>query len=228
MSLNLMAVSFDVHDPATTSRFWSGLLNREQIVRTGDVLLPGSETQVGLRFVEAASRQAGQRLHLHVTSSTAEEQERLVQSVLRLGGSRRGGGPLPIGRDIYLNDPDGYDFCAIEPGNAYLADCGPLGEVTCDGTRRVGLFWHEALEWPLVWDEGDQTAIQSPHGGTKIAWDAGAHETEESRQRFELTAVDLAAETSRLISLGATLISNDTGTVVLADPDGVRFTLSNA
>ena len=37
-------------------------------------------------------------------------------------------------------------------------------------TREVGLFWSEALGWPLVWDQNEQTAIQSPHGGTKVAW----------------------------------------------------------
>src|SRR4051812_32055635 len=39
----------------------------------------------------------------------------------------------------------------------------------CDGTRQVGLFWSEALGWPLVWDQNQETAIQSPHGDTKIA-----------------------------------------------------------
>lgn len=32
------------------------------------------------------------------------------------------------------------------------------------------MFWSEALGWPLVWDQDEETAIQSPHGGTKVAW----------------------------------------------------------
>jgi hypothetical protein len=58
----------------------------------------------------------------------------------------------------------------IEPGNGYLAGCGFLGELACDGSRDVGLFWREALGWPLVWDQDQETAIQSPLGGTKVAW----------------------------------------------------------
>ena len=28
------------------------------------------------------------------------------------------------------------------------------------------------MGWPLVWDQDEETAIQSPLGGTKIAWGA--------------------------------------------------------
>ena len=39
-----------------------------------------------------------------------------------------------------LADPEGNEFCVIEPGNSFLAGCGFLGELACDGTRQVGLF----------------------------------------------------------------------------------------
>jgi nucleotide-binding universal stress UspA family protein len=65
--------------------------------------------------------------------------------------------------------PGGDEFCVIEPGEGWLAGCGFLGEVTCDGTPAVGRFWRDALGWPLVWDRGQQTAVQSPMGGTKIS-----------------------------------------------------------
>lgn len=52
-------------------------------------------------------------------------------------------------------------------GNNFLAGTGYLGEVTCDGTRDVGRFWRDALIWPLVWDENEETAVQSPLGGTR-------------------------------------------------------------
>lgn len=57
----------------------------------------------------------------------------------------------------------GNEFCVIEPGNAFLAGCGFLGEVACDGSREVGLFWSDVLGWPPVWDQDQETAIQSPH-----------------------------------------------------------------
>ena len=68
-----------------------------------------------------------------------------------------------------LAGPEGNECCVIEAGNRYLAGCGPLGELACDGTRAVGLFWSAALGWPLVWDQDEETVVPSPAGGTKVA-----------------------------------------------------------
>ena len=124
-----------------------------------------------------------------------------------------------------LADPGGNAFCVIEPGNSFLADCGRLGEVACDGSRDVGLFWHAALEWPLVWDQDQETAVQSALGGTKIAWGGPPLETKlgRNRQRFDLAAASLEAEVARLVSLGATRVGDRHGGVELADPDGNEF-----
>ena len=49
--------------------------------------MPGDETQVGLRFVTSDTDQVGpRRLHLHLTSSSLEDQQRTVETALRLGG----------------------------------------------------------------------------------------------------------------------------------------------
>ena len=116
----------------------------------------------------------------------------------------------------------------IEAGNAYLAGCGFLGEVACDGTREVGLFWSEALGWPLVWDQDQETAIQSPHGGTKVAWGGPpvAPLVQRNRQRFDLVLAggDPEGEVERLVRLGATRLDGAVaGSTVLADPDGNEF-----
>ncbi len=81
-----------------------------------------------------------------------------------------------------LADPEGNEFCVIEPGNNFLADCGFIGALACDGSQEVGYFWSEALGWPLVWDQDQETAIRSPHGGPKITWGGpprGAEDREE-------------------------------------------------
>jgi predicted enzyme related to lactoylglutathione lyase len=98
-----------------------------------------------------------------------------------------------------------------------------------DDTRAVGVFWAEALGWPLVWDENEETAVQSPHGGTKVAGGGPpvAPLTVPARQWFELLPEDDPdAEVERLVSLGARPVSEgDDGPVVLADPDGNEFRL---
>ena len=69
----------------------------------------------------------------------------------------------------------------LEPFRLVGAAAAPLAlligmllnqQVTFDAAapRRLGAFWAEVLDWPLVWDENDETAIQSPHGGPKITW----------------------------------------------------------
>lgn len=152
VSLRFVAVSFGVPDPEALGNFWAGVLGREVVDEVNGVLLSGNETQVGLSFVSAAPQKTGRnRLHLHLTSASTEDQRRTVETALRLGGRRFGTKPLPYGRhDVFLADPGGNEFCVIEPGNSYLAGCGYLGEFTCDGTREVGLFWSDALGWPIV------------------------------------------------------------------------------
>jgi hypothetical protein len=81
-----------------------------------------------------------------------------------------------------------------------------------------------------VWDQEQETAIQSRKGGTKVAW-GGPPLTPHlgrRRQRFDLIPADadLRSETDRLVALGATwLCATGDGDVELADPDGNEFLL---
>ena len=226
MPLRLVAVSFDAHDPAGLAVFWADLLGRAIIEEASGALLPGDDMQVGLRFVASATEKAGQnRLHLHLTSSTLEDQRHTVETALRLGGRHLDVGQLPEEDHIVLADPGGNEFCVIEPGNNFLAGCGFLGEVSCDGTRNVGLFWRDALGWPLVWDQDEETAVQSPRGGTKVSWGGPPVATKHgrNRQRLDVAALDVAVEVKRLVALGATELGACDEGVELTDRDGNEF-----
>ena len=205
--MQLVAVTFDVVEPALAATFWAGLLGRDVAVETGGArLVPGDETQVGLRFVAVATEPPGpHRVHLHVTSSSPGDQRDTVTRAIALGGRPIDVGQRPDEGHIVLADPCGVELCVIEPGNTYLAGTGLLGEVACDGTRAVGLFWRDALEWPLVWDRDEETAVQSPHGGTKLAWGGPpiAPKIARNRARFDLAAADPRGEAARLVALGA-------------------------
>ncbi|MBZ2197491.1 VOC family protein [Occultella gossypii] len=231
MTLRLLAVTFDAHDPAGVAEFWAGMLGRAVVDDARGRLLPGSETQVGLRFARSGAAKSGpNRIHLHLTSATPADQQDTVAAAVDRGAAHIDVGQLPEEGHIVLADTGGNEFCVIEAGNQFLAGCGFLGEVACDGTREVGLFWAEALGWPLVWDRDQETAVQSPHGGTKVAWGGPplAPRPWHDRQRFDLVAEgDLATEVDRLVSMGARRAGlGDDGSVALADPDGTVFSLS--
>jgi catechol 2,3-dioxygenase-like lactoylglutathione lyase family enzyme len=229
MAVRLEAVTFDVADVSEVAAFWAELLGRDVVAEPRGALVPGDGTQVGLRFAASDTEQLGRpRLHLHLTSTSPEDQHRIVDTVLRLGGRHLVVGQDPDADYVVMADPGGNELCVIDPDNRFLAGTGPLGEVTCDGTRAVGLFWCDALGWPLGWDEAEETSIQSPLGGTKLSWGGPpvAPRHGRNRQRFDLVSTDPAYDVERLLSLGATRRVDlaDDG-VELADPDGNEFTL---
>jgi hypothetical protein len=230
VTVELVAVTYDAQDPVRVAEFWGALLDRE--VRTDDrvALLSGGDAQVGLRFVRASSRKDGpDRVHLHLTSTAPGDQQRTVEEALRLGARHLDVGQSPDEGHVVLADPEGNELCVIEEGNAFLEGCGPLGELACDGTREVGVFWHHALGWPLVWDQDGETSVQSPRGGTKVSWGGPpvAPKRGRNRQRLHLTATDLDADVARLVALGATDVGRHDGGAELLDPDGNEFTVTD-
>ena len=123
-----------------------------------------------------------------MTSESFEHMRETVRRALDLGARHIDVGQRPEEGHVVLADPEGNEFCVIEPGNNFLAECGFIGALSSDGSQEVGYFWSEALGWPLVWDQDQETAIQSPGGGTKIAWGGPpvAPRTGKNRLHFDL------------------------------------------
>jgi hypothetical protein len=195
-------------------------------------LLPSDDTGLRLEFFPTQDTKTGpNQMHFHLTSTSLEDQQRTVARSLGLGARHIDVGQRPEEGHVVLADPEGNEFCVIEPGNKFLAGCGFLGELACDGSREVGHFWSQALGWPLVWDQDEETAIQSPGGGTKIAWGGPppAPKTGKNRLHFDLAPPadgDQQEEVERLVSLGATRVDigqGDVTWVVMADPGGHEF-----
>jgi len=234
MPCQLFALGFDADQPLRLAQFWSGLLGWEMTDDSNDgiVLLPNDDTGFRFRFLPNQQSERGQdQMHFHLTSTSLEDQQHTVAKALELGAQHIDVGQLPEEGHVVLADPEGYEFCVIEPGNNFLADCGFLGELACDGSQGVGYFWSAALGWPLVWDQNQETSIRSPHGGPKVSWGGPpvAPKTGKNRLHFDVAPPldgDQQAEVDRLISLGATRVDIGQGEaswVVLADPDGNEF-----
>lgn len=233
-ALELTAIRIDAVDPHALARFWAGLLGWEVQGSPGDDVVTAAPTgcAIALRFVRTDVPKAGRnRMHLDLTSLSDVDQERMAHLTGTLGG-----GPYDVGQTgeeshVVLADPEGNEFCVIEPGNSFLAGTGPIGALNCEGNRVTGVFWSEALGWPLVWDQDEETAIQSPKGGSKLTWSGPPLMAKPSegrnRWRFELRASE-AGEADRLVALGAKVVDatpDATGAILLADPDDNEFHL---
>ncbi|MFD6415209.1 VOC family protein [Streptomyces sp. NPDC060194] len=235
MTTTLDALCFDAKDPERIAEFWGAFLGWERSAdpRDGIAIVPSGGTGFQLRFVACASEKTGQNAaHFDLTSTSEEGQKATVERALELGARHVDVGQLPEEGHVVLADPEGNEFCVIEPGNAFLAGTGFIGALAGDGSRAVGHFWSQALDWPLVWDENEETAIQAPYGGTKLTWGGPPllPGTGHMRVSYDLAPPaggDQAAEIERLLALGARRIDGGgpdaSGRVVLTDPDGREF-----
>ena len=131
-----------------------------------------------------------------------------------------------------LADPEGNEFCVIEPGNNFLADCGFIGALA--ERRFAGRSGTSgARRWAGRWSgtrtrrprSAHRTAVRRSRGAVRPC----APKTGKNRLHFDLAPPadgDQQAEVDRLVSLGATRIDigqGEVGWVVLADPDGNEF-----
>jgi hypothetical protein len=234
MTCHLDALCFDAGDPLRLARFWAGLLGWEPAddLQHGVTLLPNDDTGFRLRFLPTQEQKVDQnQMHFDLTSTSPEDQVQTVARALALGARHIDVGQRPEQPHVVLADPEGNEFCVIEPGNAFLADCGFVGALAGDGSPAVGYFWSAALGWPLVWDQDQETAIRSPRGGPKITWGGPPPKPRTGKYRLHLDVApapdgDQRAEVDRLISLGATRVDigqGDVSWVVMADPDGHEF-----
>lgn len=241
-ALHFHALCLDANDPPRLAAFWAGLLGREPAddPHDGVVVLPGDDSGFRLRFPATRERRAGRnRMHFDLTSTSLDDQREVVARALALGGRHIDVGQRPEEGHVVLADPEGNEFCVIEPGNAFLAGCGFVGALACDGSQEVGYFWSRALGWPLVWDQDEETAIRSPRGGPKFTWGGPPlmPKTGRNRLSFDLAPPahgDQEAEVDRLVALGATRDAtggdatgrDEAGRVAMLDPDGNEFRVS--
>ena len=231
----LVSLTLDANDPLRLAIFWAEALRWDVDESTpGEIgLLPTDDTRLQITFEPVAERKTGQnRIHLDLTTESIDEQHETVARLIDLGARHIDIGQGPDETHVVLADPEGNELCILAPYNNFLAGCRRLGAINCDGTRKVGYFWSEALGWPLVWDQDEETAIRAPDGtGPLITWSGPPLIPKFGKNRLHLDIAppphgDLRAEVDRLVSLGATRVDigqGDVPWVVMADPDDNEF-----
>jgi predicted enzyme related to lactoylglutathione lyase len=234
MTVRLVALCIDARDPGRLAEFWAAVLDWDMARESDDslALVPRDDTGFRIEFDLGQEAKAAQnQMHFDLTSTSLEDQQNTVTKSLDLGARHIDIGQRPEEGHVVLADPEGNEFCIIEPDNKFLADCGFFGALSCEGSQKVGYFWSEALRWPLVWDQDEETAIRSPHGGPKITWGGPPLRPKAGKNRlhFDLAPSvdgDQQTEVDRLVSMGARHVDigqGDVSWVVMADPDGNEF-----
>lgn len=234
--ISFYGLDLDAQDPGGVGRFWAGVLGwSAQAQVDGGVVVASDDDPVYRLLVRTSDApKVGQnRIHFDLTSSTPQAMTETIARALALGGRRIDIGQSAQDAHEVLADPEGNELCVIPPGNNFLADTAVVGAINCDGTQAVGYFWSEALGWPLVWDENEETAIQAPTGGSKITWSGPPLMQRHGRDRVRFvlsvaTADKVLAAVTRLEDLGATLTdASHSGTGLfeasMTDSDGNDF-----
>ncbi|MEO7371139.1 MAG: VOC family protein [Ilumatobacteraceae bacterium] len=234
MTSRLISLCFDANDPLLLARFWAEALRWEIEDETEEevVLLPTDGTRFRLLFLSVPERKSEKnRIHLDLTTTSIDDQRETVERLIEAGGKHVDVGQGLADRHVVLADTEGNEFCVIEPENSFLAGCGRLGSITCDGSPGVGYFWGRALGWALVWDQDEETAIRAADGtGPFITWGPPVL-AKKTKNRLHLDIAPPLAdsqqgEVDRLASLGARHVDigqGDVTWVVMADPDGNEF-----
>ncbi|MFC0629461.1 VOC family protein [Kribbella deserti] len=256
MTSHLFALGFYAKDPVAQARFWAGVLGWKLAdeaadgaasgaggavgtggtdgadgVAGGVAILPNDDTGFRIRFYESQEPTRGpNQAHFDLTSQSPEEQQATVARALELGARHLDIGQGDDAKHVVLADPEGNEFCVLPAGNKFLAECGFLGALSSDGTQALGYFWSKALDWPLVWDQDEETAIRSPQGGPKITWGGPPVAPKLGTNRLFLELVppadgDQQAEVDRLVALGARVEGEpgEDGRVLMFDVDGNEF-----
>lgn len=235
MTVQLVSLSVGARDPEGLARFWSDLPGwpTTDDGHGGVALAPTDDTGLLLRFRSSDEPRTGpNQMHLDLTSTAPDHQQETVARVLELGGRHLDIGQSPDEEHVVMADPEGNELCVIEAGNGFLADCGFVGAVSSDGSQALGYFWSRALGWPLVWDQDEETAIRSPHGGPKITWGGPPLTPRRGPRRTRLEAAPPPGATvedavEQLLALGAARadVPADHGAAGLLDPDGNEVTV---
>ena len=240
MPTRLVHLVADATDPSRLASFWAGLLGwdiADETAEEVDVWPAGytypDPAAVPLVFVPVPAPKAGKnRVHLDLASTSAAHQAELVSRARDLGGRRAdiGQGDVPW---VVLADPEGNEFCVLEPREIYR-DTGPVAAILtdCRDPAALARFWAVASGWEIE-RAGDEIAgLRSPAGtgpyleflrvpGQKLAKNRVHPDVAPYR------GGDPAAEVARLRAAGAAPADIGQGDAVpwtvLADPEGNEF-----
>jgi predicted enzyme related to lactoylglutathione lyase len=231
---------FDSADPLGAATFWAQALGWEPIDEGPDEAMampPGFEypgtSAVPLVFVPVPEpKTAKNRVHLDLTSTSLDDQAAKVERLVGLGATRVdiGQGDVPW---VVLADPEGNEFCVLEPRPVYR-DTGPVAAIVvdCVDQEAMSRFLTLAVGWPVTGSDEEMIALRSATGEGPFLELLRSDDPKQVKNRVHLDIApfpddDHAADVAALQAAGAKLADvgqrGDEGWVVMSDPDGQEF-----
>ncbi|WP_410654470.1 VOC family protein [Amycolatopsis sp. lyj-112] len=218
MRTHLVNLVFDSALPRDLAGFWEGLFAWD------------APFELGFQSVPEPKR-GKNRLHLDLASRSPEHQAELVDRALSLGARHTdiGQGPPEEKRVpwVVLTDPEGNEFCVLEPREQY-AGTGSIASIVTDARdpARIAEFWAAALGWEIGVREPTIVGLRPPDGRGPWVEFLATEEEKQHKNRLHLDIApphggDRAAEVRRLRDLGATAWRGE----VMLDPEGNEFCL---
>lgn len=239
MATRAVHIVIDSADPSRLASFWADALGwelaadepDEAVVWPAGFSYPGA-TALPLVFVPVPDPKTSKnRVHLDLATTSAEHQAAEVKRLLGLGAVRAdiGQGQVPW---AVLADPEGNEFCVLEPRQVYL-DALPVAAVVMDSGNpgATARFWTAAAGWVLHESDQDFASLRSPSGSGPYLELLRVPDAKTTKNRIHVDVAppphgDTTAEARRLADTGAMPVDvgqGDAKWVVLGDPEGNEF-----
>ena len=238
-----MHLVIDAADPARLARFWAAALGWEVAAEEeGEVdVWPGGyrypdPVALPLVFVPVPEAKAGKnRVHLDLAAESAAHQAAQVERLLALGAVRADIGQGDVPWQV-LADPEGNEFCVLDPRSVYLG-IGPVAAVVadCRDPAAVAGFWKLATGWvpgdSIAFLSAGSVSLRSPAGVGPYLELLASADAKTVKNRIHLDVApepgeDPAAAVAALRAAGAVPADVGQGSAswtVLADPEGSEF-----
>jgi hypothetical protein len=172
------------------------------------------------------------RVHLDLASDSLDHQAELVARLVATGAAH-----VDVGQSdvpwIVLADPDGNEFCVLEPRERHIGR-GPIASIVVDAAdpHAVARFWVAASGWPIFAEHEGGVTLHNPRGLLPDLDFVPVDDPKSTKNRVHLDVApydgeDHAAEVARLVALGAAHVDVGQGPdvtwVVLGDPEHNEF-----
>lgn len=233
MGTRLVNVVIDSARPREVAAFWAGLLGWEvatDLVEEVDVRAPASDGwALDLTIAAVPEAKKGKnRIHLDVASSSPKAQKVMVDKAIALGAR-----PADIGQGetpwVVLADPEGNEFCVLDPRPKYLTSTVAAIVVDAHDPRTLAAFWAEATGWPITDRQDDVFGLRAPDGRGPWLEFLRTEDVKTTKNRIHLDVApgiggEIADSVTRLVDSGATTLESATlPWQVLTDPEGNEF-----